>query len=595
MNKTVLKLFGAAIATKEKGSQVANAHKFSQVNETAVTLGYVVHPDICNAEVLEWLLSQKRDYNSTFYKKWNDVISKSRFELFIDQLLHYASTYGTNHTGEVYLPAGEVEVPEFTKFKVISPITTEEVIERCEKMLFSGIAMKQETIEDVLLILNELDYRIDIDKVKNKEAKMFLYKQTGALPSDPVEMVRLLVYLAIGKTLLIKDGRTIAEIKVAQVNVTQFIEAFGMEKLSSVFYRFKPIFLAFKKGNDTYCINKLRRLAVKNHVPLEPSFFETILITHPKKLIDLPKALGGLSNFKKIALLQTILIRMKGLDVRAFGIRNQKLYIKEQGLRVDKGYLQMVYDIIYADLVASLREKACWVKLPEGVNITLPTSEKSFIGNYPLGTSFDFSDSDNIVGINWRSEDGAEDLDLKLIDINGTQYGWNAAYYNDERSIVFSGDMTSAHPEATELFYTSKGFNPAIVKVNLFSGASDSKFKLFIAKEKVVNMKENYMVNPDNIIVNVDCQMDSAEKSLGVITDSKFILAQFRTGSGRVAGDSVTNAYTDYALKTLDCYLSLKKLLTDAGFKIASPKSTAKAAIDLTELSKDTLINLLSK
>jgi hypothetical protein len=151
--------------------------------------------------------------------------------------------------------------------------------------------------------------------------------------------------------------------------------------------------------------------------------------------------------------------------------------------------------------------------------------------------------------------------------------------------------MTSANPEATELFYTTKGFSPAIVKVNLYNGAHNSKFKFFLAKEKITKIERNYMVNPESIVVNVDCQMDSKEKSVGVITDNKFILAHFRTGKCRVAGESVTNLYTDYALKTLDCYLSLEKLLKDAGFVITNDK----AAIDLSELSKDTLITLLSK
>ena len=234
-----------------------------------------------------------------------------------------------------------------------------------------------------------------------------------------------------------------------------------------------------------------------------------------------------------------------------------------------------------------------------GVNLTLPTSEKSFIGNYPLGTSFDFSDSDCVFGIHWRGDDGAQDLDLKLIDIDGKQYGWNAAYKNADNSIIFSGDMTSAHPEATELFYAAKGFKPSIVKVNLFNGEKDSKFKFFIANEKMKIRKGDgyygshnvdHMVDPNNIIVNVDCQMDSNEKTLGVITDNKFVLAQFRTGKGIVAGNSVTNLYTEHALHTLDCYVSLNKLLTDAGFTFTEGND---AKIDLTELSKDTLMELL--
>jgi hypothetical protein len=126
--------------------------------------------------------------------------------------------------------------------------------------------------------------------------------------------------------------------------------------------------------------------------------------------------------------------------------------------------------------------------------------------------------------------------------------------------------------------------------VNLFSGGLGSKFKFFLANEKVVEMNRNYMVDPNNIVINVDCEMDSKEKQLGVITGDKFILAQFRTGRAIVAGDSITNKYTDYALKTIACYLSLNKLLADAGFTFTDENP----AIDLTNLSKDTLINLLS-
>lgn len=583
MNNKILDLFGKAIANGESSLD------FAKVNEYAVKLGYLVHPSLCNSEVFAWLKSNDRNYNSTFYKKWTDVISKNRFELYVDQLKHYASTYGTDFKGEPYLPSGVLEVPEFTKFKVIMPIKAQEVIDRCKNMLFSGIALKQTTLADVLAILDGFYYSYEMEKIKNKEAKMFIYKNKNLVPSEPVEMVRFLVYLATDKTLLIKDRDTIAKIKSVVFPVTDLITKFGIEKLSSVFYRFKPLFLAMKKGPDAKVINKLRRAAKKNHVANEPGYFERIL-RNKADVWKIDFELSALNNFRKIRLLQAISVRMKNLNIRAFGIRNQKLYIKTGHAQYDPSYLRMVYDIIYKSLIYSLKSKACTIKIPEGVNITLPASEKSFIGNYPLGSSFDFSNTDNIVGINWRGEDGASDLDLKLIDIDGRQYGWNAAYKNHANSIVYSGDMTSATPEATELFYTKKDFKPAIVKVNLYSGSDKSKFKFFIAREKISKIDRNYMVNPDNIVVNVDCEMDSKEMQLGVITGEKFILAQFRTGKGRVAGDSITNKYTEYALSTLDCYLDLRRVLNDAGFTITDNNP----AIDLSELSKDTLISLLS-
>lgn len=579
----IIKLFNSALKKK-------NTLNFAEVNKFAVKLGYLVHPDLCSDETLEYLKSQSVDYNSTFYKKWSSVINKNRFELLLDQLMHYASTYGTNFTGEPYLPNEVAEVPPFNTFKVILPITKEDLIKRCNNML-SGIALSQTTIEDLLAILTNLNALPNIELVKNREAKMFLYKKTGTVPNNAIEMVRYLVYLATEKTLLIKDGKTLAAIKASKLDISELILDFGADELSSVFHRFKPIFLEFKKANkyNAKLVNRLRRLANTNHEPMKIGFFERLL-SDESTLKALPGKLSDITNFKKVLLLQTINIRMKELTLNAYVIRNQKLYIKEGKKNSSVKHLGKVYSIIYANLVQELSHKACDIALPEGINLTIPTSEKSFIGNFPLGTSFDLSKHNAIVGINWRGIDGARDLDLSLMSIDGTKYGWNAAFKNDNNSIVFSGDMTYAEPEATELFYASKGFNPCIVKVNNYSGEMGSKFRFFLAKEKITNLERNYMVDPNNILTTVECEMDSKEKSLGVITENKFILANFRTGSGRVSYRSITDLYTDYALSTLDCYLSLRNLLEEAGFNITNENPN----IDLTNLSKDTLIDLFS-
>ena len=67
---------------------------FAALNSKAVLFGYIIHPDCCNEAVDKWLDTLPMDYNATFYKEWDDVMSKGRFELFLDQILHYATTYG---------------------------------------------------------------------------------------------------------------------------------------------------------------------------------------------------------------------------------------------------------------------------------------------------------------------------------------------------------------------------------------------------------------------------------------------------------------------------------------------------------------------
>lgn len=576
-SNSIIKLFGKALIGKELN--------FQNLTISSMQVGYLIHPDCATLEVMEFLKDQKVNYNSTFYKTWSDVTSKNRLELFIDQVLHYMSTYGTDFQGTPYIPNENPHNIPWTEFKVILPITTEEVIERCEKMLSSGIALKGETIELIFNALQQVGHNVDLEIVKNKEAKMYLHVKTGTTPKYPVEIVRFIVYLATGKSLLIKDKSTIEAVKASSVDINKF----DLEKLAQVFFRFKPIFLALKqnKSRNKFVINKIRRLAKTEHKPLKKGLLESVL-GDANYYSDFIKQIDKISNFKKVQLMQTILVRKKELSTQVYPIRNGKIWIKEGKLKREYSnaqYLDLLYSILRNFLIHSLSEKKGEFYIPSGMNITCPTSEKNFIGAYPIGTSFDLTNSDAIVGIHWRGIEGANDLDLKLIDIEGNQYGWNAAYYNNNQSLVFSGDMTSANPEATELFYASKGFSPAIVKVNLYSGNPNSKFRFFIAKEKINNIQRGYMVNPNNIIFQVESEMDSQEKSLGVITGDKFILSQFRTGRGRVAGDSVTNKYTEYALNTLDCFVDLKSILLEAGFTIKEQKM---------EFVKDDLIRLFS-
>lgn len=582
-----LKLFGKSFVSHN------DAINYAELQMEAMKVGYLVHPDCANLSTYNFIKSKAINYNSTFYKTIKDITSKSRFELLIDQIIHYCSTYGTNFESQPYIPNSNNQVDiKFTDYKVILPITNEEAIERCNKMLQSGIALSQETIEDILIIFDELNYSPNIDLIKNKECKMILCDKTNQIPTNNIEMLRLLVYKSTGKTLLIKNKESLFEIRHRTNDFfSKDVKKFGLEKMSEIFFRFKPIFLTFGKTSsmNKEVVNKLRRLADKHHKPMQIGFFESLL-SKPESIVELPNKLESISNFKKVQILETINIRKKQLSLRAFSIRNGKLFMKEEQLNKNIKHYDIIYAIVYQSLITSLSKKKCSIKFSDVINLTIPTTEKSFIGNYPLGTSFNIGSSNAIVGIHWMGVDGANDLDLSIVNIDGKKFGWNASYYNSNKSIIYSGDMTSANPEAVELYYASNGFTPGIVKVNLYSGQDNSKFKLFFAIEKIESMKKNYMVDPNNVLFTIDSTMDSKEKSLGVLKEDKFILAQFRTGKGRVSGDSVTNKYTDYAIETLDCYLDLKKVLLDAGFTIDNKNPN----LDLSNVDKDSLISLFS-
>lgn len=563
---------------------------FSEVNSEATKKGYIIHPDCCNGRVMNWLKTLPINHNSTFYKSWQDVTSKSRFELFLDQILHYSTTYGSNFQDTPYIPNDNPELVPFTDYKVISPITISEIQEKIQSLFNSGIALKQETIEDCLSLVDEFDILLNYKEIKNKEVACFLYKKLNILPEKPEELVRYFVYLYTEKTLLIKDKIAIYQIKSATMNkeISYMIEKFGIEKLAQVFHRYKPLLLAMKRGNEK-TINKLRKLADKYHKPYVQGYFEKILLGDVD-ITELDTRLNSINNYKKIALLKAIKVRQTETSIMPVTIRNGKIWIEQRKFE-NKSYYQLIYDMIYRSLIKSLSTKACKIKLNDAINIALPTSEKNFIGSIPFGSYVELGDKDAIIGINWKGVDGASDLDLALLNESGSKIGWNSSYYNDSKSIVFSGDMTSANPEATELMYAKNGFSDSLVFVNLYSGQINSKLTYFFAKVDKNYVAKSQMVDPNNIVFQTQLEMTSKEMIFGFNTNNRFYFSNIRMGNKRVGnGETVTQQYVQYAMQTCNTFIYLKDVLKDAGFEFVKDKPD----IDLTVMDKSLLIGLLS-
>ena len=616
---------------------------FEQVNAESAKYGWIIHPDCCSKTTLEWVKKEaKTNYNKTFYAKWEDITSKTRFELLVDQLIHYATTYGTDFAvGNGYVPnkEGDIEIP-YQSFKVIMPASDQEIYGRCVKMIQSGIALESETLNILVdFIVGEKrfsKYGLEIDSVKNKEAVIMLMDLTGIYGKDPFNMLRYFVYKATGRAMLIKDRWTIQAIKenADKVDFTKLSEE-ECNILASIFYRFKPLFLAFKRTvmsesarkifkNDAFkkaaaklqvafnrptnasVINHIRRLAVSAHKPFKPGFWETI-IAEEKPLTEIGERLAkdNITNYKKITLMQAILAKLQGAKGKIYVIRNSKVWVREDAPKVSQtmnSYLMRLYGMLEESVVQSIKDKACTVRYPKNVNLTVPTSEKNFIGNYPFGTSVNMGDSHNIVGIYWRNEWGTHDFDLHMADMNGGTYGWNAEYRSKKNKIIYSGDMTNADPEATELFYIAKDCPDARVSVSQYSGNTKSQFKLFVAQEDRSAMQERSynngspcpMCDPNNVkaefIIPVD---DERDKQCALVVDNKIYLMDLTQGNGCVPNQKYASVLIENMKNKCRSFVDLKPILEKAGFTFVEDDD-AEVALDLTQLSKDTLIGLFS-
>ena len=588
-----------------------NSVDFHKINEKAVLRGYVVHPDCCNEIVDLWLDYQSVDYNSTFYKKWTDVTEKSRFSLLIDQLIHYVTTYGSDFAkGNGVTQNDGSDAPEYKKLKVIMPVTLDEIYDRCLDMIRAGVALKSDTVNAVTdFIVSYLkdksffgkNAKFDIDSIMCREAQAILSVKLNMFPTDEFGILRCLMYYYTNQTGIIKNKEMISTIKntarsMDMDNPLYALSSEQISKLSRIFYRYKPIFLAMKTSYTHYIINRLRRLAKRNHTPLKVGFWENI-VSDVKPIEEVFAKVGELDNFKKIRLIQSVRIALYSKETsKAYVIRNGKTFVrKDYSPKYDKEYLRVVERILTNSLIGSLSKKACRVKFPKYFDIKIPSSEKTFVGNYPFGTTIDMTDH-CVAGIYWRNEWNNmdhTDYDLSFHDIGGNTYSWCNDYKDGRLQVVYSGDMTNADPEASELMKFENGVPLGILSVNKYSGTDHGKFRFFVANEEIKNLHRNYMVDPNNIRLDVMIKSeDTSEQVLGLLHDGKFTLMELEIGKDRVSLSSDYKLkFIDTMAKRCDCYVPLKDILLKAGFV----EDNDHPEIDFTDVEKDTLINLISK
>ncbi len=267
--------------------------------------------------------------NSSFHKSWAKVKYASMEQLVVEQIVHYITTYGFKSLGvysesTVYIPNEKLEIPRLKEgitLIVINGYTEEKIKEKLLNLLRSGIALKEDTVKDVVdvALFVELDEE-EIATIRNKETKAVLYDFLGMIPENPVEFLRYAVYKATGKTLLIKDRYTIRTISEKDnIDVLalflKYKQSYGLERLAEVFYRFKPIFLAFRTHRQLKAtINKVRRLAKKYHKPMERDYLNDVTAMIKRRELDLEElkeALRKANTFRKIRLANSMMCRVK--------------------------------------------------------------------------------------------------------------------------------------------------------------------------------------------------------------------------------------------------------------------------------------------
>lgn len=578
----------------------------AEVNKYAMKCGYLVYPEACTADVVTFLRTQKANLNSTFYKKWGDVERLSELQMRVLQILHYMSTYGTDFQGKTFVMNDQPDELQFHNFTIIRACTERELLKRIGQMLRSGIAIGQETLNLLIEQLKEFyeDYgwTLDIDSLENREAMAMLCEIYDELPKGPMQLLRYLVYKCTNSALLIKNDRSFRTIANSEFDVAAVLSDLSDEQLiglASIFYRFKPLMLAFRQNAKAHGhkegvarINEIRRLARKYHKPFKAAPLEDI---PGNEADDVLKAINKeKSAFKLIRILNYLISHDKPL--RTFFIRNGKVFVKEGAPKRPLINLKEIKKGVLKKVVSYLRAKATTadgkpltVRFPRGIELAAPVSERLFVGAVPYGSRYRLS-TNNLVGIYWRNEWGTHDFDLQLVGQNGIRLGWNTMHKDE--NLLFSGDMTDANPEATEIFYSRGAFPNCTIRVNRFNGEEGSKFRIFFAQNEVEGLPQNYMVEADDIRFQEDLTSIEKETTVAVVYKNKVYFSAVSSGNGRLPNEHVS--FEEAFAKRFEGFALLKPLMLVAGFKEFEPEDGAKPDIDLSELEKDTLIKLFS-
>lgn len=553
--------------------------------------------------------------NQTFHKSLNTVAETDIINLYIQQIVHYFSTYGFESLGitdgKVYIPDEKLRVPvleEGTTLTYISKIEESELREKLTDLVQSGIALSKQTIKDIITLSDYIN--VKIYEIKNKEVRTALYSKYNIVPKDGVEFIRFLIFKLTGNTLLIKDNITLnmlssSEIELRYKYLTEYRERYNLKELAKIFNRYKEIFIALKvnknklvysfKIEEVVEINKIINLISKLSKKYHEPFVNNDKLSNVAKYLNsndlTTEELNKENIWKVIRAGNYINFDTSNSPLRLYKIRNGKIFTKQNRRRVDDAIssVSLFYNNITDRVKKNIKDKTIYI--PDNIDYAVPQSEKKFIGNIPFDSTI-FIDKTKgfLVGIHWNNlkidelHEERVDIDLKLLS-NKYQIGWNARYRDRDSKLLYTGDMTDAiisKGGASEYIYIDGSLEDALLtfKVNLFtSHVVPVPFDIIIAYapnvEKIKDQMENYVINPNDIICKFSSEIEvgKREQSIGIFstgfTKNKFIITQLCSGNVPVSrngklDDQVRFYLNDY----LKVNYSLKNVLMKAGVNI---------------------------
>lgn len=478
-------------------------------------------------------------FNRTLIESFATVANMSRDEFYLTQILHYLTTYGTNFTTP-FVVGARTFTPEETKALKITIIRAESAsrsLERINELFATTVAPKAQNVHYYRALAPLAT--IAPEEVKSRELMIMMCAERSIRPSDPETLFRYLVYCATKETLIIKNKSLIGMIKRAAHNNIELINSLTedeMKALASIFYRYKPLFLAFKTPETASVINKIRRLAVKYHKPQSANTIKNFVNLSSKEQATI---IARATNRELIKLYNALAVPS---DIRLFQIRNGKIWVREEEKEGKVSDKICAASAIGIELHKRLKNyRGMTVYIPRGISYAVPYSEKQFSGAIPWGTAIGATDKENAftIGVHWINDPDESGCDLDLHAHTPTRhFGWNSDYISGDGEIIYSGDMANAPAPkgAAESFYINNVNEPVILTLNAFNAKSNKQFQFFMTEGEDDKMRERATFDASKLI-SAPLPLAFADKSslsLGIFDNKTFYVYGGNVAEGAV-------------------------------------------------------------
>ena len=526
---------------------------------------------------------------SKTFSTFERVANSDRFELFVKQILHYITTYGLELKGDdVFLdnPKFNVVVDELIPIETIS---FDEFKKLFLNDIYTTLQWTKTEIEDICAFAKEIE--IDIEKIPSKELRIALYDKLKKLPEDAEEFLRYYLYKLNGSAMIIKNKETINSIRLYTSTgnyshlLKQYINENGYIPLAEIFNRYKPLFLAMKNDKNKSIINKISKLSKKYHKPKGlPEYLQITEKIEKGKLSleEFENIISKMDTGYLVKLGNALKFRINVPEIGIYQIRNGKVYFKETNLKGNyKPYYNVIIKLIEDRINKNLKELNIKFDLEKYKSFAVPTSGKQFTGQIPNGT---YIDNFNVIGIFWRNiDDRSVDLDFSMTNQN-SKIGWNSDWYDDEKNIIFSGDMTDAKNGAAESYYIKDGNNIYSAKVNWYNHYEFSEncpFTLFFGNTDSEKLPSTSMVKDITFKTNMEINPNNPQIQLGILIGKRFYFGEI--------------ILPNFSVSNLDSELKLKAIkgLLENKIKFEELNIAFNENAKEVELTKDILLKII--